>query len=300
MFQFPPITKIHPADAAYPPLLKEIGDPPSPLYFLGALPLSSDVTVAIVGTRKASREGLLLAKQIANELAKAGVVVVSGLALGIDGAAHEGAVAARGKTVAVLATGLDSIYPRAHENLARSILDCGGTILSEYPEGTPALPHQFLGRNRLVSGLSIGTVVIEAPVHSGALVTARFALEQGRELFVTPGPVSHQNHKGSHLLLRNGARLVTSAAEILEDLENTIANCHLTLPLTEKRNLLSEIKDEIDLLIVNTLKDASQPLTVDSLTENTRIESHIVNERLTFLTLRGVVEEKSGRFELKQ
>lgn len=296
---FPPILKVHPADATYPVLLKEISDPPSPLYFLGALPAASDVTVAMVGTRKASREGMLLAKQIANELAKAGVVVVSGLALGIDGAVHEGAVAAKGRTVAVLATGLDSIYPKTHENLARSILDCGGAILSEYPEGAPALPHQFLERNRIVSGLSIGTIVVEAPMRSGALVTARFALEQGRELFVAPGPVNHSNYKGSHLLLRNGARLATSAADVLEDLETTLLNYQLTLPVSKENYSPLDVKDEKELLIVNALQASSEPLTVDNLTETTKLESYIVNGCLTFLTLRGIIEEKNGRFKLK-
>ncbi|MGC9603374.1 MAG: DNA-processing protein DprA [Minisyncoccia bacterium] len=300
MTEFPLITRIHPSDATYPPLLKEIPNPPSPLYLLGAVPSPSDVTIAVVGTRKATREGMLFAKQIGSELSKAGAVVVSGLALGIDGAAHEGVISVHGRTVAVLASGLDLIYPRTHENLAREILDNKGAIVSEYKKGAPALPHQFLERNRIVSGLSVATVVIEAPIHSGALVTAKFALEQGRELFVFPGPVNHPNYKGSHVLLRNGARLVTSAAEILEDLENTIANYQMTLPLSEKKNPLSEVKDEAGLLIVNALKNSSEPLSVDNLAENTKLELHIVNQRLTFLTLQGIIEEKNGRFRLKQ
>jgi DNA processing protein len=300
MAQLPPIAGIHPADDLYPSLLKEIPKPPSPLYFLGALPAPGDVLVALVGTRKATREGMLFAKQMGNELAKAGVVVVSGLALGIDGAAHEGVVAAHGRTIAVLASGLDLVYPRLHENLAHSILENGGTIFSEYKRGAPALPHQFLERNRIVSGLSVATVVIEAPLHSGALVTAKFALEQGRELFVVPGPANHPNYRGSHLLLRNGARLVTSAAEILEDLENAIANYQLTLPLSGKKNPLSGMKDKADILIVSALQNSPEPLSVDNLAENTNLELHIVNQHLTFLTLQGIIEEKSGRFHLKK
>lgn len=296
----PPISEIRRVDAAYPFLLGEIEGSPSSLHLLGLLPSPNDVTVAIVGTRKATREGLILAKRIGSELAKAGAVIVSGLALGIDGAAHEGAVAARGRTIAVLATGLDSIYPRAHENLAHSILENGGAIVSEYPSGTPPFPNQFLERNRIVSGLSVATLVIEAPIHSGALVTARFALEQGRELFVVPGPVHHPNYAGSHLFLRNGARLVTSAAEILEDLESTIANQGLALsPIQETVSRQTEVKNEIDSLIINALKDASQPLTVDNLAETTMLESHIVNRHLTFLILKETIEEKGGRFYLK-
>ncbi len=299
MAQLPPIASVNPADENYPELLREIADPPFPLYFMGALPSANDVNIAIVGTRKASHEGLLIAKQIGNELAKVGVVVVSGLALGIDGAAHEGAVLAGGRTVAVLATGLDSIYPRTHENLAHSILEKNGGIISEYPVGTPALPYQFLERNRIVSGLCVATVVIEAPIQSGALVTAKFALEEGRELFVVPGPANHPNYKGSHMLLRNGARLATNAGEILEDLEDAIANYQLTLPLPKKKEFKIDEKEGVDSLIVNVLKNTSESLTVDNLTENTKLELHIVNQRLTFLILRGVVEEKAGRFRLK-
>jgi DNA processing protein len=300
MAQLPPIASVNPIDADYPKLLKEIADPPFPLYFMGALPSANDVNIAIVGTRKASHEGLLVAKQIGNELAKAGAVVVSGLALGIDGAAHEGAVSAGARTIAVLATGLDSIYPRTHENLAHSILEKNGGIISEYIAGTPALPNQFLERNRLISGLCIATVVIEAPIHSGALVTAKFALEQGRELFVVPGPSNHPNYKGSHMLLRNGARLATNAREILEDLEDAIANYQLTLPLPKRREPEIDVENEFDSLIISAFKNASDPLTVDNLTENTKLELHIVNQRLTFLILRGIIEEKAGRFKLKQ
>lgn len=292
------ISEITLGDEDYPLLLKEIAVPPSPLYFLGELPKASDVLVAIVGTRKASRDGLLLAKQIGCDLAKAGVVVVSGLALGIDGAAHEGAVLSGGRTIAVLATGLDSIYPRAHENLARKILDLGGGILSEYSRGTPALPHQFLERNRIVSGLCIAAVVVEAPRRSGALATARFALEQGRELFVAPGPVSHRNYEGSHALLRNGARIVTSAADILEDLENIIANHQLSLPISPKNESSLTFKDEKDALIAGAFQKDSQPLTVDKLAEMTNLEPYTVNERLTFMILDGIVEETAGRFKL--
>jgi DNA processing protein len=291
--------EVRPEETGYPKLLKELSDAPSPLYFAGTLPGERDVTVAIVGTRKATRDGLLIAKRIGNELAKAGVTVVSGLALGIDGAAHEGVIAARGRTVAVLGTGADVIYPAAHENLAREILENGGAIVSEYPWGTPALPYRFLERNRLISGLSIATVVIEAPMRSGALVTARFALEQGRELFVVPGPVNHENYRGSHAFLREGARLATSAREILEDLEEIIANHQLELPLNEKKKVPAETENENDIAILKALEKSPESLTVDNLAENTNLEIHIVNQRLTLLIIKGSIEEKGGRFRLK-
>lgn len=283
---------IRPDEANYPKLLKELEDAPSPLYFTGSLPKASDVLVAVVGTRKAGRESLLAAKQIGHGLAKAGAIVVSGLALGIDGAAHEGAVAAHGRTIAVLGTGTDIIYPAAHENLAREILENNGAIFSEYPPGTPSLPFRFLERNRIISGLSIATVVIEAPARSGALATARFALEQGRELFAVPGPAVSHNYRGSHMLLRNGARIATSAEEILEDLEITIENFQMTLPIiTEKKGSNSAI--------IEVLKNSPEPLTVDKLAENTNLEIHILNQRLTLLTMEGLIEEKGGRFRLK-
>jgi DNA processing protein len=294
------MSQITPAEENYPSLLKETAVPPSPLYFLGELPKKSDVLVAIVGTRKASRDGLLIAKQISKELARAGAVVVSGLALGIDGAAHEGAVTAGGRTIAVLATGLDSIYPRTHENLAKKLLDLGGAIFSEYPAGTPPFPNQFLERNRIVSGLSVATVVIEAPVRSGALVTARFALEEGRELFVVPGPISHRNYEGSHMLIRNGARLITNVSDLLEDLENTMTNHQLNLPMAENKNGNFEFEDERDALIFDTIKNGSGGLTVDNLSENTNLETYIVNERLTFLILKGMIRETGGRFVLNK
>ncbi len=300
MAQMLPIASVNPVDKTYPKFLREIADPPFPLYFMGELPSDSDVNIAVVGTRKATHDGLLIARQIANRLARAGAVVVSGLALGIDGAAHEGAVAAGGRTIAVLATGLDSIYPRSHENLANSILEKGGGIVSEYPAGTPGLPHQFLERNRIISGLCIATVVIEAPIHSGALVTAKFALEQGRELFVVPGPANHPNYRGSHMLLRSGARLVTSAEEIFEDLEDAMANCQLTLPLSEKKEPETGTENDVDSLIMNAFKNSAEPLTVDNLTENTKLELQVVNQRLTFLILKGIIEEKAGRFRLKE
>jgi len=300
MARLPTITAIRPGDAFYPPLLKEIPEPPSPLYFVGRLPTPGDALISIVGTRKATRDGMLLAKKIANELSRAGMTIVSGLALGIDGAAHDGTVAAKGRTIAVVATGLDSVYPAAHENLAHSILENGGAMISEYELGTPAFPSQFLERNRIVSGLSVATVVIEAPIHSGALVTAKFALEQGRELFVVPGSADHPNYRGSHMLLRNGARLVTSAGEILEDLESALANYQMIHLSSGRAAPLSEENNKADRLLVDTLKNFPEPLSVDNLAENTKLELHIVNQRLTFLTIRGVIEDKGGKFQLKQ
>jgi len=207
----------------YPSLLKEIQNPPEKLYVLGNLPsepLANRPKIAIVGTRKATAQGRLLAKEIARKLTELGVIIVSGLAMGIDTSAHEGAVKAGGQTIAVLANGLDTIYPRQNENLAKKILELDGAIISEYPTNTPSFPNQFLERNRIISGLSIATIIIEAPERSGSLATANWAVEQGREVFVFPGPIDHPNYRGSHKLIRDGARLIGSIEDLLEDLDN--------------------------------------------------------------------------------
>ncbi len=181
----------------FPKLLKEIPSAPKKIYVLGNLPDLSDDSpiIAIVGTRKATDYGKRLAKEISQKLSEMGAIIVSGLAMGIDTAAHEGAVAAKGKTIAVLANGLNSIYPAQNENLAKKILEFGGAIISEYEPATPAYQNQFLERNRIVSGLSIATIVIEAPDRSGSIATARLAAKQGREVFILPGPTNHPNYR---------------------------------------------------------------------------------------------------------
>lgn len=218
------IAHINQKDPAYPRLLKEIPNPPENLYLLGNLPEKDTQKIAIVGTRKATAEGKKLAKEIAKKLAERGIIIVSGLAMGIDTAAHEGAIAAclpdgsQGKTIAVLANGLNSVYPAQNENLAKKILESDGALISEYPPETPSFPNQFLERNRIISGLSVATIIIEAPERSGSLATANWAAQQGREVFVFPGPANHSNFRGSHKLIRDGARLVASLEDILEDL----------------------------------------------------------------------------------
>ena len=205
-------------DEAYPALLREIHDPPFGIYILGTL-ANADFgkSIAIVGTRRGTPEGRSIAKRFARELADAGCPIVSGLALGIDAAAHEGCLeTAQGITLAILAGGLDAIYPATNEHLARKILERGGGIISEYPFGSPPLPYRFLERNRIVSGLTKGVLVVECPDGSGSLATARFALEQNRDVFVVPGPISHPNFFGSHSLIRQGAELVTKPEEIFE------------------------------------------------------------------------------------
>ncbi|MFA6364790.1 MAG: DNA-processing protein DprA [Candidatus Paceibacterota bacterium] len=288
-----PVCVLHEESKLYPSLLFEIPGAPKTLYYRGIPPTSRESCVAIVGTRKASREGLVLAHELAESLVLRGITIVSGLALGIDGAAHEGALKANGRAIAVLANGLDAVYPRQHEHLAEHILESGGCLISEYPEGTPAYPSQFLERNRIVSGLSIATIVIEAPLRSGSIATARNAIEQGREVFVFPGSVKSVNYKGSHMLIRNGARLVTSCADILEDLGVESSSS----PTTIKENTAS--LSEVESQIVNTLTSAREPLTIDKILELTTLQPHIVSEKLTLLLFSGMIEEVGGKFRIK-
>lgn len=288
------IFTLRPDDSAYPALLKETVGFPETLHYIGELPANDELCVSIVGTRKATREGLALAHETAKELAKRGFTIVSGLALGIDGAAHEGALVAKGKTIAVLANGLDSIYPKQHEHLAKLIVENGGCIISEYPDGTPSYPNQFLERNRIVSGLSIATIVIEAPERSGSLATARNAVEQGREVFIFPGSVNHTNYKGSHRLIRDGARLVTNFSDILEDLGMS------EIPIKEQSIArINELTDENEIEIARTLLESPDPLTIDKIIELTILPPHIVSEKLTLLLFDGIVLEENGLFRIR-
>lgn len=278
-------------NSLYPFLLREIADPPSGIYFLGELPDEKIPRLAIVGTRKATEAGKFLAKKVAEELTRAGISIVSGLAMGIDTASHEGAVRARGKTIAVLANGLDSIYPRQNENLARQILELGGAIISEYPPQTPAFQNQFLERNRIVSGLCLGTIIIEAPLHSGAIVTPRLAAEQGREVFVFPGPHNHPNYYGSHKLIRDGARLVTSTDDILEDLG-------LDSKITSSRNenqMSLESGDRNgtpeEKMILDVVRGAGKPLSIDKITGLSKLEPPIASQAVAYLVIKGLIKE---------
>lgn len=211
------IAVTHPGHRAYPRLLAEAAGRPSILYVRGELTPADETGVAIVGTRRATPYGRQVAERIATELAQAGVTVISGLARGVDGVAHRAALAAGGRTVAVLGSGPDVIYPAEHRRLAEGILE-SGAIVSEHPPGAPPDAQNFPARNRIISGMSLGVVVIEAPLRSGALITATFAADQGREVFVVPGSVFSHASEGTNSLLRDGARIVRDGADVLEDL----------------------------------------------------------------------------------
>jgi DNA processing protein len=204
-------------DSSYPLLLKEIGDAPLLLYVRGQVELLSQPQLAIVGTRNPTYAGRDSAEQFAGVLAQAGLVITSGLALGIDTASHRGALMANAPTIAVLGTGLDYIYPAANKSLARQIAQAG-VLVSEFPPLMPPISTNFPRRNRIISGLSLGVVVIEAALRSGSLITARCAAEQGREVFAVPGSIHNPLARGCHKLIRQGAKLIETAADIIEEL----------------------------------------------------------------------------------
>ena len=200
--------------SALPERLAAIPDPPGKLYVRGPSNVLSAPGVAIVGSRRATRAGRDFAHALARELASDGLAVVSGLAYGIDAAAHRGALAASGLTIAVLGSGLAQIYPRAHEGLARDIVAAGGAVVTEYPPDAGPRKHRFPERNRLISGLTLGVVVVEATTRSGSLITARMAAEQGREVMAVPGPVTSPLAGGCHRLLKSGAALIEDADDV--------------------------------------------------------------------------------------
>ncbi len=273
----------------YPPLLLETHDAPFGLYALGTSPLPDATAIAIVGTRKATTEGKELAKLFAKELTRAGFTIISGLALGIDAAAHAGCLEENGKTIAVLANGLDYFYPSTNETLAKKIIEKGGALISEYPPGAPPLPYRFLERNRIVAGLSKGVLVVEAPDKSGSLVTARLALEENRDVFVIPGPVSHPNFKGSHQLIRSGAELITRPEEILEA---------FGIETERKPTEEADLENEEEKIIFRALRELSRPATVDKIIELTKLSTSDANRTLTFLMLKNVVKETEGGYVL--
>ncbi len=272
-------------DPEYPALLRQIPDPPFGIFVLGTLP-KSEHTVAVVGTRRATAEGIRAAQEMGGGLARAGMVVVSGLALGIDAAAHAGCLAEKGETVAVLAGGVGRIYPRENEWLAREIIETGGAIVSEYPPMAESFPSRFLERNRITSGLAEAVVIVEAPQRSGALSTASHAAEQNRDVFVVPGPVRSMQYAGSFALIRDGARLVRSVEDVLEDMGIT---------KEEQRGVEEKFNPE-QTKIMKALRERGEAADVDKIAELTKLDPQTVASEMAELVLEGAVEESGGQY----
>lgn len=215
------IKEIKIGNIKYPQKLKEIYDPPTTIYVLGNDEILNEKAIAIVGARKATTYGKKVSLEMSKELSKKGINIISGLALGIDTYAHLGNIQAQslGKTIAVLGSGIDKIYPKENIELARKIIKSGGCIISEYPIGTEPQKKNFPQRNRIISGLSNGILVVEASKKSGALITAEFGLEQGKEIFAIPGDIMKQQSEGCNMLIKDGAKIVLSVEEILEEIK---------------------------------------------------------------------------------
>jgi DNA processing protein len=279
---------LHPGEVAYPRLLGEIPEPPT-LAVAGELPADGGY-VAIVGSRNASPYGEEMAHRLAASLAAAGLVVVSGLARGIDAAAHRGALDGGGQTVAVMGTGPDTIYPARHASLARRIAS-RGALVTQFPPDTPPLPHNFPLRNRTISGLSLGVVVVEALCRSGAMLTAGSAGDQGRVVMALPGSVHNPNSEGCHALIRDGARLVTGAADVLAELSIDplwgLAQDPRVAPTTPA---FHDLRDSVLKLLL------SRPLTLEQLCERLRTPAGEVAAAAARLRLDELVALHDGRY----
>ncbi len=280
------------ADDGYPSLLKEIDDPPPVLYLIGAVELLHQPQLAIVGSRNPTHTGLDNAREFARSLASAGLSITSGLAIGIDGAAHTGALSS-GTTIAVLGTGPDRIYPASHHQLAHRIAD-QGLLVSEFPPGTQARAENFPRRNRIISGLSLGTLVVEAAIQSGSLITARLANEQGREVFAIPGSIHNPLARGCHALIRQGAKLVESAQDIVEELaallgglESTIDSPETALTTDSDRQSDPDYQRLLDALGYDLV-------SVDELITRSGLTAEAVSSMLLLLELDGHVSSAPG------
>lgn len=282
-------------DPRYPPLLNEITDPPPRLFVAGRVP--DGPMIAIVGSRRATPYGQRAAHRLGRELSEAGVVVVSGLARGVDAEAHRGALEGPTATVAVMATGLDRIYPPEHAELATMIARTGA-LITEAEEGTLPLPGYFPVRNRIISGLSRGVVVVEAAEQSGALITARMALEQGRDVFCVPGSIENPLTVGSHQLIKDGAKLVQTVEDVLDEFPDltrahTRARAHTHAHTRTRTRGHSEPQDP-ELFAVWELLDWVEPRHHDDLAVMMKLDIKEVNRRLTLLEMNGYIIGDSG------
>lgn len=283
----------------WPRLLHETPAAPVALYAMGDLDLINMPQLAIVGSRTPTTAGKDAAVDFARHLAAQGVVITSGLALGVDAAAHQGALQSGGMTIAVCGTGLDRVYPRANHGLAREIVE-QGLLLSEFPIGTPVLAHNFPKRNRIISGLSLGTLVVEAAVRSGSLITARYATEQGREVFAMPGSIHNPLARGCHKLIRDGAKLVENAAHVFEELAPQLGQAGRTLEagMSSKKAAATEPKEAED-KSGHPLFDVMEyePVSVDKLIEKSGLTAAEVSSMLVLLELEGrVAKTPTGEY----
>lgn len=287
-------------DSDYPQLLKEIFDPPLVLFVKGDTSLLNRQQIAIVGSRNVSIHGRDTAYKFAQQFAELGVIVTSGLALGVDAFAHQGVVKAKCATIAVIATGIEQVYPSRHRALAKAIIDQGGAIVSEFLPKTPPKAGHFPKRNRIISGMSLGVVVVEAAMKSGSLITARCALEQDREVFAVPGNIQNPQVKGCHWLIKQGAKLVEEVADIMEEvnfLTKNGLNLYRNNSINKEKEVESEKSCAQDLFNDSLLASVGYEITpVDTVVSRSKLPTDVVLTRLTMLELRGLVSAVPGGY----
>jgi DNA processing protein len=284
-------------DPAYPVRLKMIADPPPLLYITGTLTEQDELAVAIVGARRATAAGRAVTEELSRDLAGAGMTVVSGLARGIDAAAHRGALAARGRTIAVLGCGIDRTYPPEHERLRRQIEE-QGAIVSEVRMGAPPHSHHFPRRNRIISGLSLGVIVTEAAVGSGSLITARLAAEQGREVFAVPGFVKQDTSRGTNALLKEGAALIERAQDVIDAILPQLEPAlRVRVQPAQEKNVPGDHLGKEEQLVYDVL--SYDPITVDDVIVATKLSVSIVMASLLSLELRQRVTQLPGQRYLR-
>ncbi len=272
------INDISPLNHKYLQILHSIDNVPQKLYYIGRLPEDRRPTVAIVGTRKPTNYGKEVTERLAADLAAKGVVIISGLALGVDGIAHTAALKAKGTTIAVLGNGLDHIYPAAHQSLAESIVASGGSLLSEYSPETPARSYQFLERNRIVSGLADAIIITEAAARSGTLNTAMHALSQGKEVFVVPGNITSPMSLGCNTLLKQGATPILSANDVLEVIAPELLKPNAQLPLGD-----TQLENDVIALLASGVRDG------DEIQQQLKISASDLSVALTMLEINGAI-----------
>lgn len=273
-------------DEHYPPLLRQLLDAPLILYVRGALLPADERALSIVGTRKATRYGLDAAHRLAGQLVAHHVTIISGLAHGIDAAAHRGALEGGGRTLAVMGSGIDEIYPREHRELAQTIAQ-NGALISEFPPGTKPEKNNFPRRNRIISGMSLGVLVVEAPEGSGALITASTALEQGRDVFAVPGSIFSLASGGTNRLIQDGAALVMTAQDILDALNIAHELTH-TRTIAEAVAPVSEVERAVLQLV------SAEPTHIDEFVRQSGLATSVVSSTLTLLELKGLIDAVGG------
>jgi DNA processing protein len=283
-------------DPEYPKTLREIYDPPTLLYVRGNLEVLSQICIGVVGTRKPTLYGTQMAERLGRELAARGVVVVSGMARGIDAIAHQGAMAANGRAVGVLGTGVNVCYPKENKKLYEKVLE-RGAIVSEFPLGTHPAPENFPIRNRIVAGMPVGVVVVEGAQYSGSLITARLAMEFGREVFAVPGNVTQPVSFAPNLLIRQGAKLITNGEDVIEDLPTPIraSLVRAEAPETEQRNLLAAASLNSSEKKIYELLFTDEPVQLDDILERSGLNSSDVLATLFDLEMKGIVRQLPGK-----